>query len=55
MDVNVPLRFGDPGDLNPPPPSSTNPNPPEPVASIGLIASLPSLSPKQGGKDTSIA
>ena len=54
MDVNVPLRFGDLGDPNPPPPSSANPNPPELVASIGLVASLPSLSPKQGGKDPSI-
>ena len=56
MDVDALLGFGVPGDLNPPPPSfgSANPNPPEPVAQIGLSASLPPLSPKQGGKDPSI-
>ena len=31
-----------------------NPNPPEPAAPIGIGASLPPLSPKQGGKDPSI-
>ena len=56
MDVDAPPRLGAPGDPNPPPPSlgSANPNPPEPVAPIGLGASLPLLSPKQGGKDPSI-
>lgn len=29
-------------------------NPPEPTTLIGLVASLPSLPPKQGGKDLSI-
>ena len=55
MDVDAPPRFGALGDPNPPPPSlgSANPNPPEPVAPIGLGASLPPLSPKQGGKDPS--
>ena len=47
MDVDAPLRFGAPG--NPPPP-----NPPDPATLIGLGASLPLLSPKQGGKDLSI-
>ncbi|KAF3948471.1 hypothetical protein CMV_025536 [Castanea mollissima] len=56
MDVDAPPGFGAPGDHNPPPPSpgSANPNPPEPAAPIGLGASLPPLSPKQGGKDPSI-
>ena len=56
MDVNAPPRFGAPGDPNLPPPSpgSANLNPPEPTAPIGLGASLPLLSPKQGGKDPSI-
>nr|POF06543.1 hypothetical protein CFP56_49058 [Quercus suber] len=45
MDVNAPPRFGAPRDPNPPPP---DPNPPEPAAPIGLGASLPPLSPKQG-------
>ena len=44
MVVDVPPRFGALGD----------PNPPEPAAPIGLGASLPPLSPKQGGKDPSI-
>ena len=44
MDIDAPPGFGTPGD----------PNPPEPVAPIGLSASLPPLSPKQGGKDPSI-
>nr|POE73495.1 hypothetical protein CFP56_33917 [Quercus suber] len=50
MDVDAPPRFGAPGDPNLPPPSpgSVNPNPPEPAAPIGLGASLPPLSPKQG-------
>ena len=39
MDVDTP-----PGD----------PNPPKPAVPIGLGASLPPLSPKQGGKDSSI-
>ena len=55
MDVDVPPRFSVPGDPNPSPPSNANPNPPEPTSSIGLVTSLPSLSPKQGGKDPSIA
>ena len=52
MDVNAPPGFGAPGDLNPPPPSpgSANPNPLELATPIGLGASLPPLSPKQGGK-----
>ena len=56
MNVDAPPRFGAPGDLNPhrPCPSSANPNPPKPAAPIGLGASLPPLSPKQGGKDVSI-
>ena len=56
MDVNAPPGFGAHGDPNLPLPSpgSANPNPPEPVAPIGLGASLPPLSPKQGGKDPSI-
>lgn len=56
MDVDAPPGFGAPGDPNLPPPSpgSVNPNPPEPAAPIGLGASLPPLSPKQGGKDPSI-
>ena len=56
MDVNAPPGFDAPGDPNPPPPSpgSANPNPPESAAPIGLGASLPPLSPKQGGKDPSI-
>ena len=56
MDVDAPPGFGVAGDPNPPPPSfgSPNPNPPEPAAPIGLGASLPLLSPKQGGKDPSI-
>ena len=33
---------------------AANPNPPEPAAPIGIGASLPPLSPKQGGKDPSI-
>ncbi|KAL0003920.1 hypothetical protein SO802_011481 [Lithocarpus litseifolius] len=51
MDVNVPLGFGAPGDLNPPPssPGSANPNPPKPATPIGLGAPLRPLSPKQGG------
>ena len=44
MDVDAPPRFGAPGD----------PNPPEPVAPIGLSASLSPLSSKQSGKDSSI-
>nr|POE99780.1 hypothetical protein CFP56_18247 [Quercus suber] len=50
MDVDAPPRFAAPEDPNPPPPSlgSANPNPHEPAAPIGLVASLPSLSPKQG-------
>ena len=51
MDVDAPPRFGAPRDPNPPPP---DPNPSEPAAPIGLGASLPPLSPKQGGKDLSI-
>nr|POE98405.1 hypothetical protein CFP56_53152 [Quercus suber] len=56
MDVDAPPRFGAPGDPNSPPPSpgSANPNPPELAAPIGLGASLPPLSPKQGDKDPSI-
>ena len=56
MDVDAPLGFDALGDPNPPPPSpgSAKPNPPKPAAPIGLGASLPSLSPKQGGKDPSI-
>ena len=56
MDVNASPGFGTPEDPNPPPPSpgSTNPNPPELATPIGLGASLPPLSPKQGGKDPSI-
>ena len=56
MDVDAPLGFDALGDPNPPPPSpgSANPNPPESAAPIGLGASLPLLSPKQGGKDPSI-
>ena len=56
MDVNAPPRFGAPGDPNPSPRSlgSTNPNLLEPAAPIRLGASLPPLSPKQGGKDPSI-
>ena len=51
MDVDAPSGFGVAGDPNPPPPSrgSANPNPPEPATPIGLGASLPPLSPKQGG------
>ena len=51
MDVDAPPGFGVAGDPNPPPPSrgSANPNPPEPATPIGLGASLPPLSPKQGG------
>nr|POE64599.1 hypothetical protein CFP56_41023 [Quercus suber] len=51
MDVNAPPGFGAPGDPNPLPPSpgSANPNPPKPTAPTGLGASLPPLSPKQGG------
>ncbi|KAL4619674.1 hypothetical protein ACB092_06G097000 [Castanea dentata] len=49
MDVDAPPGFGAPGDPNPPPPSpGANPNPPEATAPIGLGASLPPLSPKQG-------
>ena len=51
MDVDASPRFGAPKDPNPPP---LDPNPPELAASIGLGASLPPLSPKQGGKDPSI-
>ena len=51
MDVDASPGFGAPGDPNPPPPSSANPNPPKPATPIGLGASLPPLSPKQGGKD----
>ena len=56
MDVDAPPGFGAPRDPNPPLPcpSCANPNPPEPTAPIGLGASLPPLSPKQGGKDVSI-
>ena len=56
MDVDAPPGFGVAGDPNPPPPSrgSANPNPPEPATPIGLGASLPPLSPKQGGKNPSI-
>ena len=57
MDVDAPLGFGVHRDPNPPPPpspGSANPNPLEPVALIGLGASLPPLSPKQGGKVPSI-
>ena len=56
MDVNTPPGFIAPEDPNPPPhgPGSANPNPPKPTAPIGLGASLPPLSPKQGGKDPSI-
>ena len=43
--------IGAPRDPNPPPP---DPNPPEPITPIGIGASLPPLSPKQGGKDPSI-
>ena len=52
MDVDPPPRFGALGDPNPPPlsPGSANPNPPEPAAPIVL----PTLSPKQSGKDPSI-
>ena len=49
MDVDASPGFGAPGDPNPPPPSSANPNPPKPATPIGLGASLPPLSPKQGG------
>ena len=51
MDVNAQPRFGALRDPNPPPPGSANPNPPELATPIGLGASLPPLSPKQGGKD----
>ena len=44
MDVDAPPGFSAPRD----------PNPLEPTAPIGLGASLPPLSPKQGGKDPSI-
>ncbi|XP_030923504.1 uncharacterized protein LOC115953638 [Quercus lobata] len=56
MDVDAPLGFDALGDPNPPLPSSSSakPNPPELAAPIGLGASLPPLSPKQGGKDPSI-
>ena len=56
MDVDAPLGFGAPRDPNSPPPNlgSANPNPPKLAAPIGLGASLPPLSPKQGGKDPSI-
>ena len=52
MEVDAPPRFGAPGNPNPPP---LDPNPPEPAEPIGLGVSLPPLSPKQGGKDPSIA
>nr|POE92208.1 hypothetical protein CFP56_27604 [Quercus suber] len=50
MDVDAPPGFGAPRDSNPPPPrpSSANRNPVELAAPIGLGASLPPLSPKQG-------
>ena len=51
MDVDASPGFGAPRDPNPPPP---DPNPPEPATPIGIGASLPPLSPKQGGKDPSI-
>ena len=56
MDVDALLGFGAPGDPNPPPPSPgiANPKPLELAAPTGLVASLPLLSPKQGGKDPSI-
>ena len=56
MDVDAPPGFGAPRDPNLPHPSpgSANPNPLEPTTPIGLGASLPPLSPKQGGKDPSI-
>ena len=56
MDVDASPGFGAPGNPNPPPPSpgSANPNLHEPAAPIGLGASLPLLSPKQGGKDSFI-
>ena len=56
MDVDALLGFIAPEDPNPPPhgPGSANPNPPKPTTPIGLGASLPPLSPKQGGKGPSI-
>ena len=54
MDVDAPPIFGAHRDPNPPPPSPGSPNPPKPATPIGLGASLPLLSPKQGGKDLSI-
>ena len=56
MDVDALPGFGAPGDPNPPPPSPgiANPKPLELAAPTGLVASLPLLSPKQGGKDPSI-
>ena len=50
MGVDAPPGFGAPRD----PPSPGGANSPEPVAPIGLGASLPLLPPKQGGKDSSI-
>ena len=47
MDVDAPLGFGAPRD----PP---HPNPPKPVAPIGLGVSLPPVPPKQGSRDSSI-
>ena len=54
MDVDASPRFGALRDPNPPPLGNANPNPPEPIAPIGLGASLPPLPPEQGGKDPSI-
>ena len=51
MNVDASPGFGAPRDPNPPP---LDPNPLEPAEPIGLSASLPPLSPKQGGKDSSI-
>ena len=51
MNVDASPGFGAPRDPNPPP---IDPNPPELAEPIGLGASLPPLSPRQGGKDPSI-
>ena len=51
MNVDASPGFGAPRDPNPPP---LDPYPPKPAEPIGLGASLPPLSPRQGGKDPSI-